>query len=206
MLGPVVVNACYLPVAGVGEHWIGRPDELAQQAEVPEPWAAEVGALRRAAGFRAGREVVQSEQIGRLNADLPLPQLRFAVPVQRRHRAGAGGGAGRGDRAAIDAAGREGARGCAGQWPPVEPVLAGEPRFRRVGPRRRLGRRVGCPPDEAAGWALRSDLGPLLRERGLAGAVVRCGTARGVMRAARGGDDERCAEAGAASDGEGARG
>lgn len=75
MLGPVVVNACYLPTTGVGRGWIGEPDALAEVAgEAPMP-SAEAGALRRAAGFRAGREAVQSEQIDRLNGDLPLPRL-----------------------------------------------------------------------------------------------------------------------------------
>jgi anion-transporting ArsA/GET3 family ATPase len=77
MLGPVVVNACYLPVAGVGARWVADPDVLAGDAKEPSLEEGELGALRRAAGFRAGREAVQAEQIERLNADLPLPQLRL---------------------------------------------------------------------------------------------------------------------------------
>jgi anion-transporting ArsA/GET3 family ATPase len=77
MLGPVVVNACYLPVDGVGQRWVASPEELSEAAGSPQLPAGEAGALRRAAGFRAGREAVQSEQIDRLNAELPLPQLRL---------------------------------------------------------------------------------------------------------------------------------
>jgi anion-transporting ArsA/GET3 family ATPase len=131
MLGPVVVNACYPPVAGVGSLWIADPETLAlvagespmeaegvgdavQAGEVGaagdagpagEVGAAgdagpageartagharkagdvgdvdnvgEAGALRAAAAFRASREAVQAEQIDRLSADMPLPQLRL---------------------------------------------------------------------------------------------------------------------------------
>jgi hypothetical protein len=77
MLGPVVVNACYLPVAGIGPRFVGDPEVLAEVAGEPAMLAAEAGALRRAAAFRAGREAVQAEQIGRLDADLPLPRLRL---------------------------------------------------------------------------------------------------------------------------------
>jgi len=77
MLGPVVVNACYLPAAGVGERWLADPEVLAAAAGEPPMRLGEASALRRAAGFRAGREAVQSEQLERLNAELPLPQLRL---------------------------------------------------------------------------------------------------------------------------------
>jgi anion-transporting ArsA/GET3 family ATPase len=77
MLGPVVVNACYPPVAGVGAEWLADPLDLASLAGVPQMDAGEAGALRGAAGFRASREAVQSEQIDRLSADMPLPQLRL---------------------------------------------------------------------------------------------------------------------------------
>ncbi len=77
MLGPVVVNACYLPVSGVGASWLADPDALVAASGVAPMEAGEAGAMRRAAGFRAGREAVQSEQIDRLNAELPLPQLRL---------------------------------------------------------------------------------------------------------------------------------
>ncbi len=77
MLGPVLVNACYLPVAGVGAKWLDEPEVLASVAGGAPPAPSEAGALRRAAAFRAGREAVQSEQLARLAADLPLPQLRL---------------------------------------------------------------------------------------------------------------------------------
>lgn len=76
-LGPVVVNACYLPVAGVGGGWVADPEALVAAAGEPPMEAGELGALRMAAGFRAGREAVQYEQLDRLNTDLPLPQLRL---------------------------------------------------------------------------------------------------------------------------------
>ena len=37
----------------------------------------EAGRLRGAAGFREAREAVQAEQLDRLTANLPLPQLRL---------------------------------------------------------------------------------------------------------------------------------
>jgi len=119
MLGPVVVNACYPPVAGVGSLWIADPETLAlvagespmeaegvgdavQAGEVGAAGDAgpagevgtagharkagdvgdvdnvgEAGALRAATTFRASREAVQAEQIDRLSADMPLPQLRL---------------------------------------------------------------------------------------------------------------------------------
>jgi anion-transporting ArsA/GET3 family ATPase len=65
MLGPVVVNACYPPVPGVGTHRVADPVVLASAAgEAPME-------------FRASREAVQLEQIDRLSADMPLPQLRL---------------------------------------------------------------------------------------------------------------------------------
>jgi anion-transporting ArsA/GET3 family ATPase len=77
MLGPVVVNACYPAVAGVGTRWIADPAVLASVAGLPAMEAEEAGALRGAAEFRASREAVQLEQIDRLSAEMPLPQLRL---------------------------------------------------------------------------------------------------------------------------------
>jgi anion-transporting ArsA/GET3 family ATPase len=77
MLGPVVVNACYPPAAGVGSRWIAAPAVLAEMAGEGAIDAGEAGALLRAADFRASREGVQFEQIDRLSADMPLPQLRL---------------------------------------------------------------------------------------------------------------------------------
>jgi len=77
MLGPVLVNACYTPVAGVGANWVADPETLAAAAGEPAIPAEEAGRLRGAAGFRAAREAVQAEQLDRLTANLPLPQLRL---------------------------------------------------------------------------------------------------------------------------------
>lgn len=77
MLGPVVVNACYPPVPGVGTHRVADPVVLASAAGEAPMEPAEAGALRAAAEFRASREAVQLEQIDRLSADMPLPQLRL---------------------------------------------------------------------------------------------------------------------------------
>jgi hypothetical protein len=77
MLGPVLVNACYPPVPGVGANWLGDPETLAAAAGEPPMEKGEAGRLREAAGFRAGREAVQAEQLERLTANLPLPQLRL---------------------------------------------------------------------------------------------------------------------------------
>lgn len=76
-LGPVLVNACYVPVSGVGRDWIGDPEMLSEVATGQSLAVGEAGALRRAASFRAGREALQSEQVDRLSTSLPLPQLRL---------------------------------------------------------------------------------------------------------------------------------
>jgi anion-transporting ArsA/GET3 family ATPase len=70
-LGPIIVNACYLPVPGL---------------EVPATEAAEdarvtlddemIQALDAARAFRRTREALQQEQIERLGHELPLPELR----------------------------------------------------------------------------------------------------------------------------------
>ncbi len=70
-LGPVIVNACYPPLAGL---------------RVPAPAAAEragvgldhslLGALEEARAFRLRRQELQEEQLGRLADALPLAQLR----------------------------------------------------------------------------------------------------------------------------------
>ncbi|MDQ1439479.1 MAG: hypothetical protein QOK43_3108 [Acidimicrobiaceae bacterium] len=69
-LAPVVVNGLYPPVDGLD----ADPVEAAAAADVfLRPGEAE--ALRDAARFRMDRTELQSEQVGRLAAALPLPQL-----------------------------------------------------------------------------------------------------------------------------------
>jgi len=77
MLGPVLVNACYPPVEGIGPKWVADPEALAAAAGEPPMPEEEAGRLRGAAGFREAREAVQAEQLDRLTANLPLPQLRL---------------------------------------------------------------------------------------------------------------------------------
>ncbi len=77
MLGPVIVNACYVPVSGVGQGWVGDPEMLSEIATGRGLVFGEADALRRASSFRAGREALQSEQVDRLSTGLPLPQLRL---------------------------------------------------------------------------------------------------------------------------------
>ncbi len=70
-LGPIVVNSCYPPLAGLdrtaaeaaGAAGVALPDDL-------------VEALEAARAFRRRRYELQEEQLGRLATELPLPQLR----------------------------------------------------------------------------------------------------------------------------------
>ena len=74
-LGPIVVNGVYPPVDGL------VTDEAAVAAAADEADVAlrpgEAAALAAAARFRLDRTALQEEQVGRLQADLPLPQLRL---------------------------------------------------------------------------------------------------------------------------------
>jgi anion-transporting ArsA/GET3 family ATPase len=72
LLAPVVVNGCYEPVAGLD---LDLASLAAAAGEELAPF--EQGSLSAAAAFRAGRAAVQSEQLARLGAELPLPQLRL---------------------------------------------------------------------------------------------------------------------------------
>ena len=69
-LGPVVVNGLYPSIDGLD----GEPGELAAAAGLTvDP--SEVAAMAAAARFRADRSRLQADQISRLGAELPLPQL-----------------------------------------------------------------------------------------------------------------------------------
>ncbi|HZA79111.1 MAG TPA: ArsA-related P-loop ATPase [Acidimicrobiales bacterium] len=71
-LGPIVVNGMVPDVAGLD----ADPVEAAARAGVSlRPGEPE--ALAAAAAFRRGRMALQGEQIGRLQDQLPLPQLRL---------------------------------------------------------------------------------------------------------------------------------
>jgi anion-transporting ArsA/GET3 family ATPase len=70
-LGPVITNACYTPLAGL-DH---PASEAAASAGVVLDDAA-LAALEEARVFRATRQDLQREQLERLAAELPLPQLR----------------------------------------------------------------------------------------------------------------------------------
>jgi anion-transporting ArsA/GET3 family ATPase len=70
-LGPVIVNACYPPVAG-----LGRPAGETVAAAGVDLDPAAVAALEQARGFRQHRLGLQEEQIARLREELPLPRLR----------------------------------------------------------------------------------------------------------------------------------
>jgi anion-transporting ArsA/GET3 family ATPase len=71
-LGPVVVNGLYPAHPGLDLD----PEEAAAAARVPIT-PADAGALRSAAAFRAARTALQDEQVARLAAALPLPQLHL---------------------------------------------------------------------------------------------------------------------------------
>jgi anion-transporting ArsA/GET3 family ATPase len=71
-LGPVVVNGCYPECQGLET----SPEDAATAADVSlRPGEAE--ALAAAADFRRHRMALQREQVERLAAELPLPQLHL---------------------------------------------------------------------------------------------------------------------------------
>lgn len=71
-LGPIVVNGVYPTIEGV----TADPVAAAAAADVSLR-AGEAQALAAAARFRLDRTALQVEQVGRLEAQLPLPQLRL---------------------------------------------------------------------------------------------------------------------------------
>lgn len=74
-LGPIVVNGVYRAVEGL----VADEDAVvaaAAEADVALR-AGESASLAAAARFRLDRTALQEEQVGRLRADLPLPQLRL---------------------------------------------------------------------------------------------------------------------------------
>ncbi len=81
-LGPIVVNGLYPQVAGL------VPNEAAVAAAATDADVAlrpgEAAALASAARFRLDRTALQEEQVARLEAQLPLPQLRlpFLFPAE----------------------------------------------------------------------------------------------------------------------------
>ncbi|HEX7443584.1 MAG TPA: ArsA-related P-loop ATPase [Acidimicrobiales bacterium] len=70
-LGPVIVNACYPPAAG-----LVTPAAATVAAAGVDLDPALVDALEQARRFRQRRHDLQEEQVLRLAAELPLPQLR----------------------------------------------------------------------------------------------------------------------------------
>ncbi|MGI8755031.1 MAG: ArsA-related P-loop ATPase [Acidimicrobiales bacterium] len=71
-LGPVVVNGCYPQLPGLDQ----RPPESAKVAGTALR-RGESGALTAAAVFRRERMELQAEQVDRLGAALPLPQIHL---------------------------------------------------------------------------------------------------------------------------------
>jgi anion-transporting ArsA/GET3 family ATPase len=75
-LGPVVVNGCFAPLTdGLDDD--DHADAVLRDAEVAGRFVSEREArdLARAMSFRAERRRVQQEQLARLDARLPLPQI-----------------------------------------------------------------------------------------------------------------------------------
>jgi dethiobiotin synthetase len=74
-LGPIVVNGLFPEIDGL------TADPAAVKAAADEAGVSlrpgEAEALAEAAGFRLGRAALQAEQVGRLEAQLPLPQIRL---------------------------------------------------------------------------------------------------------------------------------
>jgi dethiobiotin synthetase len=74
-LGPIVVNGVYPPLSGLVSEAVAV-ESAAQRADVSlRPGEGDV--LAAAAAFRLDRAALQGEQVGRLEARLPLPQLRL---------------------------------------------------------------------------------------------------------------------------------
>jgi hypothetical protein len=71
-LGPVVVNGCYPPLPG-----LDVAPSTAAAAAGTSLRKGEPAALAAAAAFRRSRMALQAEQLERLDAALPLPQLRL---------------------------------------------------------------------------------------------------------------------------------
>jgi anion-transporting ArsA/GET3 family ATPase len=74
-LGPIVVNGVYPAIAGLADDDDGVAAAAAAADVALRP--GEAGALAAAARFRLDRTALQEEQVARLRADLPLPQLRL---------------------------------------------------------------------------------------------------------------------------------
>jgi len=74
-LGPIVVNGVYPTVDGL----VSDPAAVTAAADAADVSlrAGEADALAAAAAFRLDRMQLQAEQLGRLEAQLPLPQLRL---------------------------------------------------------------------------------------------------------------------------------
>ena len=74
-LGPVVVNGVYPAIDGL----VTEPSAVVAAADTAEVSLrrGEAAALAAAAQFRLDRMTLQAEQVGRLGAQLPLPQLRL---------------------------------------------------------------------------------------------------------------------------------
>lgn len=83
-LGPVVVNGAYPSLPGLGT----SPEKAAELAGVTLS-DADAEALAAAAAFRRSRLAIQAEQVERLAAELPLPQL--VLPFLFTTHLGAGG-------------------------------------------------------------------------------------------------------------------
>jgi anion-transporting ArsA/GET3 family ATPase len=70
-LGPVIVNGCYPPMAG-----LNTPADVAVEAAGVSLDPGLVSALEQARQFRLTRQELQEDQLERLAHELPLPQLR----------------------------------------------------------------------------------------------------------------------------------
>ncbi len=81
-LGPVIVNACYPPLAGLrGARRRPRPTGPESPSTAPL-----VGRPGGGPGFRLTRQELQEEQLDRLADELPLPQLRVPFLFTDSHR------------------------------------------------------------------------------------------------------------------------
>ena len=74
-LGPIVVNGVYPTIEGL----VTEPSAVTAAAQAADVSlrAGEADVLAEAAAFRLDRTALQTEQVGRLESQLPLPQLRL---------------------------------------------------------------------------------------------------------------------------------
>jgi hypothetical protein len=76
-LGPVVVNGLYAAIDGLSFEGLATDPAAAAESAGTSLRTGEAESLAEAADFRLHRMELQREQVDRLGAELPLPQLHL---------------------------------------------------------------------------------------------------------------------------------